>query len=643
MIKEYTIENFKAFAGPTTVPIKPITLKFGPNSSGKSSIFQSLLMLKQTIEEDIGLESTLLTKGNLVDLGSYREFIYNHDAQRSFSFKINLRVPKKIEELFASNEFVLRDYNDFSERLVRSVDFDTMGLKMIFSLREKAGIIVDKIDLFLGNDLAPVMSFANENPDRTFAEKVEYARKTSQKMWEKRLDQEREFKFGIVDNLRLVHTNPEHNYWKKYCSEFYSEDSHYTLYLLNALNDKSGDAFPEILMDFENNPVTKSLDLWKHFQDKQYDRLLKVSSDSHIKFLNKLLEIPYLYNFLLEKREKFSSAWKSPYPGFDRLQKITREYRVMPFEKLTKEQKAHIKQFNVLVLHTLLSINATDLFNHLDEELVHLNHFLPESGIMGKPQDIMHLLDPHGKNVSIFAFSAAEKIKIFLQNLQYIGPFRPFPDRYYMFSGSTTGFVGSAGKYVLDILVPENNFRKEVNKNLSSLGLDYELIISEISSKDEGLNGSLTLRLCKKSSGVITGLADVGFGVSQVLPIVTQSVVSKDKTILIEQPELHLHPAQQAELGDIFIESALGENKNTFLIETHSEHLILRFLRRIRETASGELEDEAYVLRPEDIAVIYAKPTSEGTKLIELRVSDEGDFIDKWPDGFFAERAKELF
>jgi predicted ATPase len=120
-------------------------------------------------------------------------------------------------------------------------------------------------------------------------------------------------------------------------------------------------------------------------------------------------------------------------------------------------------------------------------------------------------------------------------------------------------------------------------------------------------------------------------------------MLSKEKTLLIEQPELHLHPALQAELGDVFIESALGKNKNTFLIETHSEHLILRLLRRIRETTESELEEGDNPLRPEDVAVIYAKPTEKGTELIELRITEDGDFADKWPDGFFAERAKELF
>ena len=71
--------------------------------------------------------------------------------------------------------------------------------------------------------------------------------------------------------------------------------------------------------------------------------------------------------------------------------------------------------------------------------------------------------------------------------------------------------------------------------------------------------------------------------------------------------------------------------------------MILRLLRRIRETAAGELAPGATALRPEDVAVLYVKPGAEGSEVVELPVNTEGDFDTPWPDGFFAERAKELF
>ena len=98
MLKEYQISNFKPFAGPVNIPIKPITLIFGPNSSGKSAIFQSLLMLKQTLEEGKDRNISLLPKGNLVDLGSFREFIHNHDVSNLFSFKVTFSTPEEVSQ-----------------------------------------------------------------------------------------------------------------------------------------------------------------------------------------------------------------------------------------------------------------------------------------------------------------------------------------------------------------------------------------------------------------------------------------------------------------------------------------------------------------------------------------------------------------
>ncbi|MBD3561326.1 AAA family ATPase, partial [Planktothrix sp. FACHB-1355] len=94
MLREYQLTNFKAFAGPETIPIRPITLIYGPNSSGKSSVLQSLLLLKQTLQEAENPETLLLPKGNLVNLGGYREFIHRHDVSKSFSFKVVFDVGK---------------------------------------------------------------------------------------------------------------------------------------------------------------------------------------------------------------------------------------------------------------------------------------------------------------------------------------------------------------------------------------------------------------------------------------------------------------------------------------------------------------------------------------------------------------------
>jgi len=159
------------------------------------------------------------------------------------------------------------------------------------------------------------------------------------------------------------------------------------------------------------------------------------------------------------------------------------------------------------------------------------------------------------------------------------------------------------------------------------------------------------IALAELPANIKVSLQDVGVGISQVLPVLMNAFGEESSLIAVEQPEIHIHPALQAELADVFIESALGENKNTFLIETHSEHLILRILRRIRETTEAELSDWPEALkkacpngiRPEDVAVLYVQPGEEGAEIIGLSVDANGEFTCDWPGGFFEERMKELF
>ena len=161
----------------------------------------------------------------------------------------------------------------------------------------------------------------------------------------------------------------------------------------------------------------------------------------------------------------------------------------------------------------------------------------------------------------------------------------------------------------------------------------------------------MELRLHDPKNDIWTSIQDVGVGTSQALPIILEAFAQRNKLIAIEQPELHLHPRLQSELGDVFIESALGENQNTFLLETHSEHLMLRILRRIRETTEQDFSGWSEELknacpdgiRPEDVAVLYVQPVKDGAEVIEMPISSGGDFTKPWPRGFFAERIRELY
>ena len=172
-------------------------------------------------------------------------------------------------------------------------------------------------------------------------------------------------------------------------------------------------------------------------------------------------------------------------------------------------------------------------------------------------------------------------------------------------------------------------------------GIKYKIRISPLA--EEGLDsGIFTINFVNTITGISSNIKDIGFGFSQVLPIIVQNVASKEKVLLMEQPESQIHPAFQAELGDLFIESAMGKQKNTLIIETHSEHLLLRIMRRMRETATGKLKDKSLALRPDDIMVLYVEQIGSKSIIREMPLNDYGDLVKSWPGGFFEEGLREV-
>jgi predicted ATPase len=137
--------------------------------------------------------------------------------------------------------------------------------------------------------------------------------------------------------------------------------------------------------------------------------------------------------------------------------------------------------------------------------------------------------------------------------------------------------------------------------------------------------------------------SDIGVGISQVLPIVIGAMAPGYSILSVEQPELHIHPAVQCRLADLLAHQTLGNDERMMLLETHSEHLILRLLRRVRELNEDNLKPGDPEVRPEDLSILYVTSRAEGLEITELPVTEDGDFDKAWPKGFFEERAAELF
>ena len=139
------------------------------------------------------------------------------------------------------------------------------------------------------------------------------------------------------------------------------------------------------------------------------------------------------------------------------------------------------------------------------------------------------------------------------------------------------------------------------------------------------------MRLTHFRSDEDENLADVGYGCSQILPILVAGFSRpKGTTLVIEQPELHLHPKAQAELGTFLFD--LWKRNMQLFIETHSEHLLLRLQSHI---ASGELH-------PSEVMVYYVYTDQNKKKDAKLLpIGSDGIFMQEWPEGFFPERLRE--
>jgi predicted ATPase len=169
-----------------------------------------------------------------------------------------------------------------------------------------------------------------------------------------------------------------------------------------------------------------------------------------------------------------------------------------------------------------------------------------------------------------------------LQALQYLGPNREAPLRSYLFSGERPSTVSPGGKGAMDMLMADV-FTRGTRKGALSRSVQFWLAKAEIASSLQihALSDrQFDVRLKHPITGELENLADVGYGVSQVLPVLIAGYnLGSGATFMVEQPELHLHPKAQSELGDFFC--SLYKKGVQSVVETHSEHLILRLQRHI--------------------------------------------------------------
>ena len=233
-------------------------------------------------------------------------------------------------------------------------------------------------------------------------------------------------------------------------------------------------------------------------------------------------------------------------------------------------------------------------------------------------EDIWPILFIHGMN---YEFENA------FSSFHYLGPLRARPQRVYNVSGETPQDVGHAGERFAEVLISARSDALEAKVDEWMAKFD---IAAKVTLEQMG-QGFFYVNLTNPFTKVPVNLADAGFGGSQVIPIIVEGFFAQeDALILLEQPEIHLHPRAQGVLGDLLVD--IANEGRRLIVETHSEHMLGRIQTNIAEGSIAK----------DDVAVYYFQPSETGTRVRELALNDNGQFESEGlPEDFFTQGYNE--
>ena len=525
IIKALTIENFKGIREPVRVEFKPITLLFGPNSAGKSTIVQALHYAREILERNNVDADRTAGADESFDLGGFSNLVHKHDLNLPIRMKFELSCPSLV------------DYSDF---FTGKVDNAWLEFEIKWSNFLAAPLVFSSSVGVDGEHFARIVC----------AEDGKHA--------------------------RIADINFKHHLLAK----------------------------SEVELEGENIPFPNLL------------AALMTSIKKDFLFVDNKIELFINQQSALPRHIQISSE-------------------IMDEEKEKEERE-----------------ERTD------------NLEFDEPSNWSMLNDFFH---------SYFA-GLISILRDELRRFRYIGPIRKTPPRFFapvrtedesrwtsglaawdILNKADDGFIQKTNSWMANENRLHSGYRidvkryKELDVNGPIIAGIREGYYADNEAYEELIRGELEklpikarVFLREEGTGLEVLPQDVGIGISQVLPVIVVALHSSNGIVAIEQPELHIHPAFQVALGDLFI-SQVKEQEVCFLLETHSEHLLLRLLRRIRETHENDLPIDAPSFTPNLLSIHFIEQAEKGMSVTQLGVDETGEFTNKWPRGFFEERDEELF
>lgn len=586
MLTELTIENLKCFAEKTTIPLAPLTLIYGENSGGKSTVLLALRMLRRLMLPTTSDESTdTLPFGNAVASG------------------------------------------DSSKRIMLGVGTGNSRVACALAARESSGGFRTE-----SLDLGPTMmrdSFFEDLFDESLA---------SAEQWRFERDEHGlvavvkplEWSYGFNNPLARVHGSlkdgaailsgverlVERDILEEWC-DANPEAGHELNDVINRAME--GDTKAEAL----HAEWRQGAPEWLVSCPRGYQKFRTGAS-----FAARMNELRATkYRTLIE-----CASSPEPLKAFAALGVRLRLADGDP-------SSAHCEELDSALVQALSGAQGCDL-QFTEEEGGAWSGLRGEAGThLERARDLA--IDITAEVESVFRKRHAHATRELL-NLVLIPPLRKRAERIYALGLESGNGVGMIEERTPQILATDDALRAQVNAWLPRLGMDYEVQIARSEGKTFQGYFQVLLRDTRNPGLPPVNYADVGFGVSQILPILVAGLSGEGKTILIEQPELHIHPRLQAELGAFFAE-CIHERKHQFIIETHSEHLMLRVQRLMRLTYDGNPPPGFPPLHPKDAGVLYVERVQAGSVVREMPLNARGELVKAWPGGFFEEGLREVF
>jgi len=218
-----------------------------------------------------------------------------------------------------------------------------------------------------------------------------------------------------------------------------------------------------------------------------------------------------------------------------------------------------------------------------------------------------------------------------LENIHYLGPLRRKPERDYVWNKSNPGEIASDGHRAIDVLLASAMLRgNERNRIINGVAKWLKRMKLADNLEVHQVGRSTRYEVLVHHDGVTSNLSDVGIGVSQVLPVLTVAYFAPEgSTILLEEPEIHLHPLAQSLLAELFVEVS-RTRKLQFIVETHSEHVF----RRMQTLLAKQ------TIQPDQVAMYFVERVNKSASLRTLELDEYGR-SKHWPEGFFGDSLGE--